>query len=82
MKVIKPEVDIETWSQPHTCPHCTSQIAIENKDVHYEYEAKGFCWKIICCLCNEAIRLKDADLPKVVRASALKHRRIVHYCND
>jgi hypothetical protein len=82
MKVIKPEVDLETWSMPYKCPHCNSEIAIENEDVYYEYDRDGRVWKITCCLCNCPFRLSDGDLPKIVRASAEKHRCIVHYCND
>lgn len=82
MKVIKPEVDLETWSQEETCPHCTSIVAIENEDVHYEYESRGFCYWAECCLCNHRIRFKEEDLPKIVRAAAWKYRRIIHYSND
>lgn len=82
MKVIKPEVDLETWPQEHKCPHCTSIIAIENEDVFYEYHPTDGVYKVNCCLCHGTIRFKDGVLPKIVEASADKHRCIIHYSDD
>jgi len=82
MKVVKAEVDLETWSQEHTCSHCKSIVAIENEDVHYEYESRGKCYWAECCLCHHRIYFTDDELPKIVIASALKHRKIIHYSRD
>lgn len=76
MKVIKASIDLETWSMPHTCDNCKSEVEIEAVDISYDYQVDGKHWLVKCCLCNSPFRLIDTEVPEIVKANVMKHRMI------
>ena len=82
MKVIKPAVDLETWSLKWVCPNCTSEVEIEAKDIYYDYAIKEPPWKVQCCLCDHYFRIHEDHVPKLVQADATKKRYVSHPSYD
>lgn len=78
MKVVKPAVDLQTWSLPYTCPHCSSKVEIEATDISYDFHTKEPPWLVSCCLCDFKFRIDEEGVPKLVQADVRKNRYIKH----
>lgn len=76
MKVLKDGYwpDPATWTQETTCPHCSSKLEINTRDIKYKSSTGGnvrdHCpetFSVKCGFCSNGVSLSGNEMPKSVR---------------